>query len=114
MPSASAAAAQVRELRRETLTAPAEGLEAVWLEVSIAPGVASPVHKHAGPVFGFVLEGQFRFSVRGGPVQVLGPGETFFEPLGAIHQTSSNAGDTPVRLAVVILAQPGRPITEAV
>ncbi|MBI1358571.1 MAG: cupin domain-containing protein [Acidobacteria bacterium] len=113
-PSARPAGSQVRELRRESLTGPLDNLEAVWLEVTLAPGVASPVHKHPGPVFGFVLEGRFRFSVRGGPEQTLNPGDTFFEPLGAIHQTSSNAGDTPVRLGVVILSQPGRAISEAV
>ncbi len=107
-------AAQVRELRREPLNGPLADYEAIWVEVSYAPGASSTMHQHPGPVFGFVLEGLFRFSVKGGPERLLEPGDTFFEPFDAIHQTSANAGDSPVRLGVLMLAKPGEALTKEV
>lgn len=104
------AGSDVRILRQEELGGRLEGLEATWLEVSFEPGASSTVHTHPGPVFGFVLEGRFRFGVQGGEERILGPGDTFFETFDAIHQTSANAGDTRVRLAVVIIAPPGSPM----
>ena len=110
---ASASAAGVRELDRRKLDGDLDGREAVWLEVTYPPGASSAPHRHAGEVFGFVIEGRFRFSVRGQEERILGPGDTFFEPFDAIHQTSANIGDGPVRLAVLMLAEAGRPLTEA-
>ncbi len=103
--------AEARVLRREALNGALSDFEAVWIDLTIEPGAPSRVHKHAGPVFGFVLEGRFRFGVRGGEERVLGPGDTFYEPFDAIHETSANAGDELVRIAVLILGAPGAPLT---
>jgi quercetin dioxygenase-like cupin family protein len=53
------------------------------------PGIAP--HRHSGPVFGFMLEGEMLFELEGGPPYPVKAGEAFWEPGGdVIHYTVSN------------------------
>jgi quercetin dioxygenase-like cupin family protein len=36
---------------------------ATTVEVTLAPGQASAPHRHPGPVFGYVLEGQYEWAI---------------------------------------------------
>ncbi|WP_426594196.1 cupin domain-containing protein [Cellulomonas sp. McL0617] len=51
--------------------------------ITMAPGVASGLHVHNGPVFGTVLRGSVLFGAAGEPVRVLTAGDVFFEAEGA-------------------------------
>jgi quercetin dioxygenase-like cupin family protein len=73
------------------------------LEVTIEPGKGSAPHRHPGPVFGYVLEGEYDWAINDQPVKKLKPGETFYEPTGALHRVSHNPGKTVTRLLVVML-----------
>ena len=74
------------------------------LEVTIPPGAGSPPHRHPGPVFGYVLEGEFETRVGDGPARRLKAGETFYEPTMALHAVSRNPGDRlPTRVIAVLL-----------
>lgn len=60
------------------------------VEVAIDPGAGSPPHRHAGPVFGYVLEGEYEWGLNDQPVKTLKAGDTFYEPTGSLHRVSRN------------------------
>ncbi len=74
------------------------------VEVTLGPGQASVPHRHPGPVFGYVLEGEYEWALDGRPARTLKAGGTFYEPTGSLHRVSRNPsakGRTRV-LAVVL------------
>ncbi|GAB2841735.1 hypothetical protein GCM10022221_46220 [Actinocorallia aurea] len=72
----------------------------------------TPPHRHPGPAFGYVLEGEMRLELQGEPVRVVKAGEAFWEPGGpVIHfQDGNNREDVPLRFLVTMLCAPGRPM----
>jgi len=63
-------------------------------EVTFEPGVASAPHRHPGPVFGYVLEGEFEFRA----------GDTFYESANALHSVPRNpSAKTRTRILAVML-----------
>lgn len=86
------------------------------VEVAFGPGVAGRPHRHPGPVFGYVIEGEFELALDDGPVKTLKAGETFYEPGGAVHRVSRNPsprGKTRV-LAVIVHPRDAGPIATPV
>ncbi|HEY7247978.1 MAG TPA: cupin domain-containing protein [Xanthobacteraceae bacterium] len=82
------------------------------VRVTYAPGGYTPSHRHAGSVMAFVTAGTIRSQLAGGPVQTFKPGESFFEPPGAIHLVSENASLTePAELIAVFVADEGATLT---
>jgi quercetin dioxygenase-like cupin family protein len=87
--------------------------QSTMLEVTYPPGVVSASHQHPGPTFGYVVKGRIRWAINGEPARELGPGESFFEPMGSVHSTSANASATePAVISVVILGRPGEPLSK--
>ena len=77
---------------------------ATVVEVTFEPGQKDSPHHHAGPVFGYVLEGEYEHAIDDEPVKTYKAGETFYEPSGAVHQVARNpSGKTRTRLLAVIL-----------
>jgi quercetin dioxygenase-like cupin family protein len=72
-------------------------------EVTFEPGAASAPHRHPGPVFGYVLEGELEFQAGEAPAQKLKAGDTFYEAmvLHAVARNPSAKARTRV-LAVII------------
>nr|WP_258564175.1 cupin domain-containing protein [Streptomyces himalayensis] len=60
--------------------------------VEFPPGdPGTPPHRHFGPAFGYVLEGEMRFELEGEPERVIRAGEAFWEPGGdVIHYQDGN------------------------
>jgi len=77
------------------------------------PGTGSGPHRHPGShTFGYVREGVYEVKVDDGPVQRLGPGETFYEPPNALHAVSRNGSNTqPVKYLVIQVTDPTQPGT---
>jgi quercetin dioxygenase-like cupin family protein len=77
------------------------------------PGAGSGPHRHPGShTFGYVLEGVYEVKIDDGPLQKLGPGETFYEPPGALHAVSRNGSSTqPVKYLVIQVSDPTKPAT---
>jgi quercetin dioxygenase-like cupin family protein len=75
------------------------------------PGTGSGPHRHPGShTFGYVLEGAYEVNIGDGPLRRLGPGETFYEPPGALHAVSRNASATePVKYLVIQVSDPTKP-----
>ena len=77
------------------------------------PGNGSGPHRHPGShTIGYVLEGTYEVEVGDGPLQKLGPGETFYEPPGALHAVSRNGSATQaVNYLVIQISDPTKPQT---
>jgi quercetin dioxygenase-like cupin family protein len=77
------------------------------------PGNGSGPHRHPGShTFGYVLEGTYEVKVDDGPLQRLGPGETFYEPPNALHAVSRNGSSSePVKYLVIQVSDPTKPAT---
>ena len=83
------------------------------VEVTLEPGQAGKPHRHAGPVIGYVLEGEYEWAIDDQPAKTLKAGDTFYEPTGCLHRVSKNPaakGNTRV-LAVVLHPRDARQIT---
>ena len=62
------------------------------VEVAYEPGEAGEPHRHPGPIFGYVLEGELELGLGDEPARTLKAGETFYEPTGILHRVSRNPG----------------------
>ena len=77
---------------------------ATWVEVTFEPGQKDAPHHHTGPVFGYVLEGEYEHALDDEPVKKYKAGDTFYEPSGSVHRVARNpSGKTRTRLLAVIL-----------
>ncbi|WP_137389654.1 cupin domain-containing protein [Rhodoligotrophos defluvii] len=94
------------------------GKSLVVVEVSYAPGAASPPHTHAKSAFiyAYVLSGEIESQVNDGETRIYKPGESWSEPPGAIHSISRNASKTePARLlAIFVVDFNDKPLTTPV
>lgn len=95
-------------LRIDGFTVPAGGHAMIrLLELPPGdPGIAP--HRHSGPVFGYMVEGEMLFELEGGAPYRIKAGEGFFEPGGdVIHYTAANLlSDRTSRFVVVMLCAP--------
>jgi quercetin dioxygenase-like cupin family protein len=74
------------------------------VEVTLEPGQSSPPHRHPGPVFGYILEGEYEWGLNDQPVKKLKAGDTFYEPTGSLHRVSRNpSGKGRTRVLAVLL-----------
>ena len=77
---------------------------ATTFEVTFAPGVGGTPHRHPGPIFGYVAEGEWEFQAGDGPIQRLKAGDTFYESTMVLHAVSRNPSDkTQTRVIAVLL-----------
>jgi quercetin dioxygenase-like cupin family protein len=91
----------------------AAGSRAMTIAVEFPPGdPGTPPHRHSGPAFGYVLEGEMQFELEGEAPRIVKAGETFWEPGGdIIHYSDGNArDDVKVRFLVTMLCAPGQPM----
>lgn len=77
------------------------------------PGNGSDPHRHPGShTFGYVLEGTYEFRLNDGPIQLLKPGESFYEPPNSLHAVSRNPSKTEmVKYLVIQVSDPTKPAT---
>ncbi|WP_051452390.1 cupin domain-containing protein [Actinospica robiniae] len=90
-----------------------EGAEAMTILVTLPPGSPGlPPHRHSGPCYGYVLEGEMLFELEGEPERVVKAGEAFYEPgYDVIHyQDANNLADAETRFLVTMFCAAGRPM----
>ena len=78
--------------------------------VTYPPGGASPAHTHAPSAFiyAYVLSGEIRSQVDGGPIRIYRPGESWYEAPGAHHTVSENVSRTkPAKLLAIFVVNSG-------
>ena len=71
--------------------------------MTFEPGQAGDPHRHPGPAFGYVLEGEYEWAIDDQPAKVLKAGETFYEPGGCLHRVSRNPGKVKMRMLAWVL-----------
>ena len=98
--------AKVTHLSRRDIVEKLDGRDArvTVEEVAIEPGGRVAPHRHAGPVFGYVLEGEYEHALDDEPVTTYKAGDTFYEPSGCVHRVTRNPdGRRRARLLAVVL-----------
>jgi quercetin dioxygenase-like cupin family protein len=75
-------------------------------EVTFAPGAAGAAHRHPGPIYGYVIEGEFEFAIDGAKPTLLKAGETFYEPAMALHSISRNPSRSTKARVLAIMVHP--------
>ncbi|ETK34888.1 cupin domain-containing protein [Microbispora sp. ATCC PTA-5024] len=94
-----------------------DGAEARTVRVTLSPGdPGAPPHRHPGPLFGYVTEGEILFELEGQPPRVLKAGDALFEPGGDVihYQGANNLPDAQSQLVVTMFAPPGTPVLTVV
>ena len=88
------------------------GKRVTIVRVFYGPGGFSRPHRHAGSVTAYIIKGEIRSQLGGGPVETFGVGQSFFEPPGGTHLVSANASATePAELIAVFVADEGAQLT---
>lgn len=90
-----------------------DGAEAMTVLIEFPPGdPGTPPHRHSGPAFGYMLEGEMLFELEGEPERVIKAGETFWEPGGDVihYQDGNNRTDSWSRFLVTMMCAPGQPM----
>ena len=91
--------------------------EVMTVLVEFPPGdPGTPPHRHPGPCFAYVVEGEMLFELEGAPERVIRAGEAFWEPGGDVihYQDGNNRNDTPLRFVVTMMCVPGKPMVNLV
>ncbi|WP_394824696.1 cupin domain-containing protein [Pendulispora albinea] len=81
--------------------------------IELPPGNrGTPPHRHSGPVFGYMTEGEMVFELEGEPERILRAGEAFWEPGGDVihYQAANNLPNAWTRFVVVMIGVPGEPM----
>jgi len=89
------------------------GASVMTVLVEIPPGsLGTPPHRHSGPVFGYLTEGEMVFELEGEPPRVIRTGEAFSEPGGeVVHwQAANNLKDVWTRFVAVMVCAPEVPM----
>ena len=98
----------VKTLSRKDLIEKIDGkkAKATTVEVTLGPGEVEAAHRHPGPAFGYVLEGEYEFAIDDNPAKVLKAGDTFFEPTGCLHRVGKNPSDKNRTRILAVLLHP--------
>ena len=69
----------VKTLSRRDITEKIDGKKskATTVEVALGPGQASAPHRHPGPAFGYVLEGEYEWAINDNKPRIFKAGDTF-------------------------------------
>lgn len=86
--------------------------EVTVLTLTVAPGGSSQPHKHTGPVFAYLLEGEIENQVDPNPPRKYRPGEYFYEPPLHVHRSLRNLSSTkPAKLLIFQVGEKGKQFT---
>ncbi|MEV1004950.1 cupin domain-containing protein [Nonomuraea sp. NPDC050202] len=100
-------------LLHRVLTVATPEMEIMTALVELPPGdPGTPPHRHSGPVFGYMLEGEMVFELEGEPERIIRAGEAFWEPGGDVihYQAGNHLTDACSRFVVVMFGVPGEPM----
>jgi quercetin dioxygenase-like cupin family protein len=96
----------VKTLSRKDITEKIDGKKATatTVEVTLRPGQSDAPHRHPGPAFGYVLEGEYEWAIDDNTARTLKAGDTFYEPTGCLHRVSRNPSkERKTRIVAVVL-----------
>ncbi|WP_439680470.1 cupin domain-containing protein [Embleya sp. MST-111070] len=90
-----------------------DAVEVMTALIELPPGdPGTPAHRHSGPVFGYMIEGEMLFELEGEPERIIRAGEAFWEPGGDVihYQAGNNLSDAWSRFVVVMTGAAGTPM----
>ena len=96
----------VKTLSQKDITEKIDGknTKATTVEVTLGPGESDAPHRHPGPGFGYVLEGEYEWAIDNNPAKILKVGDTFYEPTRCLHRVSRNPSKNgKTRILAVVL-----------
>ena len=98
----------VKTLSQKDITEKIDGkkTKATTVEVTLDPGKSGVPHRHPGPAFGYVLEGEYEWAIDDKPIQKLKAGDTFYEPTGCLHRVSRNPSDKNKTRVIAVVLHP--------
>jgi quercetin dioxygenase-like cupin family protein len=91
----------------------AQDAEVMTAILEYPPGdPGAPPHRHSGPAFGYMLEGEMWFELEGEAPRVIKAGEAFWEPGGDVihYRDGNNRSDIASKFVVTMLGVPGQPM----
>jgi quercetin dioxygenase-like cupin family protein len=90
--------------------------EARLIMVTLAPGAALPgAHKHPGPVFAYIREGEIENQVDPDAPKVYRAGDVFYEPPMHAHRIFRNVSQTePAEVLIFQIGEKGQPLAMGV
>src|SRR5690242_13519746 len=99
---------KVTRLSQRDITERLDGKEAkaTMEEVTLGPGQEVAPHRHAGPVFGYVLEGEYEHAINDNPVKTYKAGDTSYEPSGCAHRVTRNPSKTAKTGLLAVILRP--------
>ena len=77
-----------------------------FVEVTIEPGQSGLPHRHPGPGFVYVLEGEYELGMDDQPTKIFKAGETFYEPAGRLHRVSRNPAKRGRTRLIAVVVHP--------
>ena len=82
----------VKVLSQGDITEKLDGKKAkvTVVEVTLAPGQVEAAHRHPGPAFGYILEGEYEWGINDEKPKIFKAGDTFYEPTGCLHGVGRN------------------------
>lgn len=101
-------------LLKETVTGMPRGerQEVQVITASFRPGDRTVFHTHRHPVTVYVLEGAFTLELEGRETVTVRAGEALVEPPGVRMTGYNRSADTPLRVVIVYVAEPGTPFLD--
>ncbi|MEV4313801.1 cupin domain-containing protein [Actinocrispum sp. NPDC049592] len=114
MPNAGMSTTKLDMLLHQAAAIPA-GAAAMVATVTIPPGdPGSGPHRHSGPVFGYMLEGEMLFELEGEEPYPIKAGEAFWEPGGEVvhYQAANLRDDIEAKFVVCMLCAPDVPMLD--
>jgi quercetin dioxygenase-like cupin family protein len=80
--------------------------KATMVEVTLAPGQVEAAHRHPGPAFGYILEGEYEWAVDDNKPKIFKAGDTFYEPTGCLHGVGRNPSKKNKARFIAIVLHP--------
>jgi quercetin dioxygenase-like cupin family protein len=80
--------------------------KATMVEVTLAPGQVEEAHRHPGPAFAYVLEGEYEWAIDDNKPKIFKAGDTFYEPTGSLHGVSRNPSNKNKARFIAIVLHP--------
>ena len=79
---------------------------ATVVEVTFEPGQKDSPHRHTGPVFGYVLEGEYEWAIDDNKPKIFKAGDTFYEPTGCLHGIGRNPSTKDKTRFIAVVLHP--------
>ena len=99
---------QVKLLSQKDIIEKLDGkkAKATMLEVRLAPGEVEAAHRHPGPAFGYVLEGEYEWAIDDNQPKIFKVGDTFYEPTGCLHGIGRNPSKKDKTRFIAVVLHP--------